>query len=155
MASSAPASEAHYPLYGEPDLNPDEPYYWTKEGIALEQQQASTGAMSSAGEEQASSKKRPRTSDTPPTNGHGEASSNGHGQGTSSSYVPRQRVAEPEVVQHYDQGPVPIPPSIFGIPPRNEFTKTVGEFLLAYARGRENVEVGLGKGRRVELMNYR
>ena len=36
---------------------------------------------------------------------------------------------------------MPIIPSIFGISPRNEFTKTVGEFVMAHCRGQEHVEV--------------
>ena len=40
---------------------------------------------------------------------------------------------------------IPIIPSIFGISPRNEFTKTVGEFIMAHCRGQENVEVSLSQ----------
>lgn len=67
-------------------------------------------------------------------NGHGNGSGNGHSYHSDSSRQERQ---------HYEQGyeHMPIIPSIFGIPPRNEFTKTIGEFIMNNARGRENVEV--------------
>jgi hypothetical protein len=69
--------------------------------------------------------------------GNGNGSGNGHGSGNSyHTEQGRQR-------HHYEQGyeNMPIIPSIFGIPPRNEFTKTIGEFIMNNARGRENVEV--------------
>lgn len=37
-------------------------------------------------------------------------------------------------------------PSIFGIAPRNEFTKTIGEFIMANCRGRENIEIEIKLG---------
>jgi polynucleotide 5'-triphosphatase len=43
--------------------------------------------------------------------------------------------------QHHQPRTREIMPSVFGIAPRNEFTKIIGEFIMAYARGRENVEV--------------
>ncbi|EIW68593.1 hypothetical protein TREMEDRAFT_31680 [Tremella mesenterica DSM 1558] len=39
-----------------------------------------------------------------------------------------------------------IIPSIFGISPRNEFTKMIGEFILSNSKGRENVEVEIKLG---------
>lgn len=35
-----------------------------------------------------------------------------------------------------------IAPSMFGMSARNEFTKTIGEFIMANAFGKEHVEVG-------------
>lgn len=70
--------------------------------------------------------------------GNGNDSGNGHGSG-NSYHSDRGR----QESHHYEQGyeDMPIIPSIFGIPPRNEFTKTIGEFIMNNARGRENVEV--------------
>ncbi|KAL1408481.1 mRNA-capping enzyme subunit beta [Vanrija albida] len=54
---------------------------------------------------------------------------------------------EPEPRASYTpRGPAAIAPSIFGIAPRNEFTKVVGEFIMAHCRGRENVEVEIKLG---------
>jgi len=39
-----------------------------------------------------------------------------------------------------------IQPSIFGIAPRNEFTKTIGEFIMSNCRGVENVEIEVKLG---------
>ena len=71
------------------------------------------------------SRKRPRSE----TNGNG----NGHAQ---SSYVPRQRPRPPQNLME-----TPIMPSIFGIAPRNEFTKKIGEFIMECSRDKQNVEV--------------
>ena len=137
------------PRYASPDLDPDEPYPWTRRGqqMSLEQEEYADGeaselpvSMQSSGnidneewygqdqgngyagsEQQAGpSRKRPRTE-------HEDRSSNTH-----------QRSYQPERARD-----IPIIPSIFGISPRNEFTKTVGEFIMAHCRGQENVEVGL------------
>jgi len=48
-----------------------------------------------------------------------------------------------------EQRVIPIAPSIFGISPRNEFTKVVGEFIMTNCRGLDNVEVCLNS---IELM---
>lgn len=39
-----------------------------------------------------------------------------------------------------------IQPSIFGIAPRNEITKTIGEFIMGSCRGVENVEIEIKLG---------
>ena len=118
------------------------------------------------------SRKRARTDEF--ANGNGNGSSNGGSdsfQPKSSSFVPRSRPPDPPPAQAEDYGAheqddsaagagyeppggvvqgeghdVPIAPSIFGIAPRNEFTKTIGEFIMANARGRENVEVEIKLG---------
>ncbi|ORX33526.1 CYTH-like domain-containing protein [Kockovaella imperatae] len=41
---------------------------------------------------------------------------------------------------------MPIIPSIFGIAPRNEFTKKVGEWIMECTRGREHVEIEIKLG---------
>ncbi|KAK4685012.1 polynucleotide 5'-triphosphatase, partial [Tremellales sp. Uapishka_1] len=72
-----------------------------------------------------------------------------------------------EDVEAEDEGgeEVPIPPSFFGIAPRNEFTRVVGEFIMEYGRARQNVEIemklgtlslaseihGQGSGRRIRM----
>jgi hypothetical protein len=40
-----------------------------------------------------------------------------------------------------------IQPSIFGIAPRNEFTKVVGEFIMHNSRELENVEIEIKLGK--------
>lgn len=40
----------------------------------------------------------------------------------------------------------PIAPSIFGIAPRNELTRVVGDFLLQHCRGVDNVEIEIKLG---------
>jgi hypothetical protein len=63
-------------------------------------------------------------------------SSNGHGR-------KRQRTEDHGDHEH-EHAAVMAPgyiPQFFGIAPRNEFTKAVGEFILSLAKGRENVEV--------------
>ena len=86
------------------------------------------------------SRKRPRPAET---NGH---DTDAQQPSASSSFVPRARPAQPAQPVMPIQQPtfdpsIPIMPSIFGISPRNEFTKTIGEFIMANSRGRENVEV--------------
>lgn len=41
---------------------------------------------------------------------------------------------------------MPIVPTIFGLAPRNEFTKTVGNFIMANATGQEHVEIEIKLG---------
>ena len=43
--------------------------------------------------------------------------------------------------RHHYQQEVGVPPSIFGVSPRNEFTTTIGEWILTMAEGRNNLEV--------------
>ncbi|TXT15909.1 hypothetical protein VHUM_00412 [Vanrija humicola] len=52
----------------------------------------------------------------------------------------------PPAQAYTPRAPAPVPPSIFGIAPRNEFTKVVGEFIMANCRGREDVEVEIKLG---------
>lgn len=54
--------------------------------------------------------------------------------------------AQQQAQAYSPRPPAAIPPSIFGIAPRNEFTKVVGEFIMANCRGRENVEVEIKLG---------
>ena len=42
-----------------------------------------------------------------------------------------------------NQAAQPIIPSLFGIAPRNDLTKKVGEFIMRHARGLDQVEVRL------------
>ena len=72
------------------------------------------------------SRKRPRSEvngngHEHPTNG---AAADGHGQ--SGRYHAKE---------------VSLPPSIFGVSPRNEFTTTIGEWIMTMTEGRDNVEV--------------
>ena len=66
-----------------------------------------------------------------------------------TSYQPRARHVEPPPSSpaFQDLGSQAIIPSIFGVGPRNEFTRTIGEFILSNARGREHVEVEIKLGR--------
>jgi hypothetical protein len=78
------------------------------------------------------SRKRPREEDH---NGNGHGEGRGHPPPSNPS---RQGGS------HHGGGirqDIPIIPSIFGIAPRNPFTRTVGEFIMNHTRGRENVEV--------------
>jgi hypothetical protein len=53
----------------------------------------------------------------------------------------RQRNEEEERRPREDTQ-VYIVPSLFGIDARNDFTRTIGDFILNTSRGHENVEVG-------------
>jgi polynucleotide 5'-triphosphatase len=143
--ASLKPSHPRSPHYASPDLDPDEPYPWTRQGLAMcsEQDEYEKGEgveqLDDAREEyqdeengngddleeleqepQAGpSRKRPRTEDERPANGS-----------------PNHAALSRRVVD------TPIIPSVFGISPRNEFTKTVGEFIMAHCRGQDNVEVG-------------
>lgn len=127
------------PRYAPPDLDPDEPYPWTRQGaamsgeqegydqdeevdrvdydraeaMAVREQEIPNGQIYQEGQA-GPSRKRPRTEDG--------ARSNGARQHT---HQPRRS----EII-----------PSIFGISPRDEFTKTVGEFVMAHCRGQDHVE---------------
>ncbi|RSH90096.1 mRNA-capping enzyme subunit beta [Saitozyma podzolica] len=83
------------------------------------------------------SRKRPREED------HSE---NGHGQGRG--HPPPSNPPLPGGPHHGGgiRPDMPIIPSIFGIAPRNPFTRTVGEFIMNHARGRENVEIEIKLG---------
>lgn len=120
------------PLYGPPDLDPSVPmaehdeYGYSSEAEGLEEVDAGP------------SRKRRREDES-----NGEYADYGHDEQqplSSAHHHPRQ--------QQHQQHPssVPIQPSIFGIAPRNEFTKTIGEFLMAHCRGVDNVEVEIKLG---------
>jgi hypothetical protein len=70
---------------------------------------------------------------------HTFAHGNGH-QGTLSHQA-RSRSSSQHPMR--PQADAPIAPSIFGIAPRNPFTRTVGEWIMNQCRGRDNVEVKL------------
>ena len=110
--------EESLPRYGSPDLDLTVPLHTP--GMSDTEQPAPEVSSDS------SRKRRRQDDETTPHNGHGEASSS-----SRSGYTPRHRTE------------IPILPSIFGIAPRNEFTRIVGDFILNNARGLDNVEVGL------------
>jgi polynucleotide 5'-triphosphatase len=154
------------PRYASPDVDPNVAYPWTREGLAMsaahrsypgtdeegytEYQEgqdpygSTEGADRGEDDERAQrswpreeaeagpSRKRPREED------HSE---NGHGQGRG--HPPPSNPPLPGGPHHGGgiRPDMPIIPSIFGIAPRNPFTRTVGEFIMNHARGRDNVEV--------------
>ena len=118
--SNPPPTHQHLTTrYGAPDLDITAPPPPPKMSDSEESQDGYGGQEEYAGGHQAVAE-----------------SSNGHGR-------KRQRMED-----HGDKGhehaAVVAPgyiPQFFGIAPRNEFTKAIGEFILSLAKGRENVEV--------------
>lgn len=90
-----------------------------------------SGSSNGAGE---GSRKRPRHDDSDEAHEHGGASHRGsQGQGGQPRYgAPRADVAVPP-----DE---PIVPSLFGVLPRDSFTRYVGDWIMHHCRGRSNVE---------------
>jgi polynucleotide 5'-triphosphatase len=118
------------PVYGTPDTDPSKPFSWSMSGSDSQTEEYGEPVdQRQRYEENAQagpSRKRIRGDydERDHHNGHGEGQrepSNGH-----------------QVSNH---GTPDIMPSIFGISPRNEFTKMVGEFIMANARGKQNIEV--------------
>jgi len=76
------------------------------------------------------------------TGGNPPSHNNAQGRQPHDKEVRNQQSAN-RMPHHQDQWQsVPIMPSIFGITPRNEFTKTIGDFIMQMSRGRDNIEVG-------------
>lgn len=67
------------------------------------------------------SRKRPRAEEEAPK------------QNQNASFQPRRPRHEPQLQV--------IMPSMFGVAPRNDFTRTVGEFIMANCMGRDHIEV--------------
>ena len=115
------------PRYASPDLDPDEPYPWiSRMSEGYDQNDVNPNEGYEVYEEQGvveagPSRKRHRMDE-----------SNGfHGLNDEG----RQRQARFHII-----------PSMFGISPRNEFTKTIGEFIMNNARGQVHVEVSFERG---------
>lgn len=154
---SAPLTGSH-PLdifYASPDLDPTQPLPSTRQTMAHAadgpesaghgESNGSFEALREGSAESGPSRKRARAEDG--SDGQLDA---GAGAGAyrpreaaagGAAYQPRQRAPPPQQQRQLDIMTMHIVPSIFGISPRNEFTKTVGEFIMANCRGRENIEV--------------
>ena len=142
------------PRYASPDLDPDEPYLWTRQGAAMSEEQEDynyaggeeeqpeinqngrrngvvdqyqTGAIKPFDAENHAGPSRKRTRNNQE---HEHVHSNGNSRKRQT--YPSRRVEDVTI---------PIIPSIFGISPRNEFTKTIGEFIMSNCSGRDNIEV--------------
>lgn len=83
--------------------------------------------------------------------------SSGSREASESSEPPARAAAHstppPASAQPPSSAPAPaapaaggISPSIFGIAPRNEVTRLVGEFILQFGRGRDNLEIEIKLG---------
>lgn len=149
VASLPSAREANRPLsprYGSPDFDPDEPYRWTRQGAAMAEEQETFDQAED--EEQVDHTQEEYVDE----NGVDEGNGNGgyHQQdeqaGPSRKRPRTEEEAHPNGNRHQTYQPrgsqnILIIPSIFGISPRNEFTKTVGEFIMANCIGQDHVEV--------------
>lgn len=124
--ASVPASASPYestlPRYASPDSDPS---------IPLCPSMSDSEHLQGEAVQDASRKRRRQDDDHPSQNGHNGHQEHHNAVASSSrpGFAPRKRVE------------IPIIPSIFGISPRNEFTRTVGEFILFNARDHQNVEV--------------
>lgn len=121
-----PGSLPPGPAYAPPDLDPTAPLPMSDH----EDRPSKRRREDSPSAAQASSSHS--------ANGSRSASAAAGGSGRSA-----QRAPPPPAPIEYD---TPIAPSIFGIAPRNEFTKTVGEFIMANCRGVQDVEIEIKLG---------
>lgn len=116
------------PTYAPPDLDPSRP--------AMSDSDSPRPAKRRRDDEGSSAT---RASTSSRTNGSQSNPSRASGSGSGGRYQP----APPPPQIGYD---TPIAPSIFGIAPRNEFTKTIGEFIMAHCRGVPDVEIEIKLG---------
>lgn len=132
---------ANSPRYASPDLDPHAPLKMSDREPEPESQDDYEQEYEHEEEEYDAgpSRKRRREDDYDGQSHH----SNGRSQSQSLSSSSR-RPAPPPVERITME--TPIQPSIFGIAPRNEFTKTIGEFIMAHCRGVENVEIEIKLG---------
>jgi len=131
---------AHFPKYAAPDLDVTVPLL-PAEMSESESEQGYEDHTGQEGyqtqvEEAGPSRKRPRNDEHEGTYGHAAQSHNGHGQvhGHDNGHHARPQARS----RRQDVG---IVPSFFGLSARSEFTKSIGEFILNAAHGKENVEV--------------
>jgi hypothetical protein len=138
----------YIPKYAAPDLDPALPLppsgmSESESDEGYEDHPGQEGYQEQLVQEAGPSRKRPRVgNDEEHTghshNGHGGGHDNGHGHGHGQSHSSRSRPSGPPARRRQDVG---IVPSFFGLSARNEFTKSIGEFILNAAHGKENVEV--------------
>ena len=139
----------YIPKYAVPDLDPTLPLPLaemsesdSEEGY--EDYPGQDGYRSQTVEEAGPSRKRARADDSEgqhghSRNGHGGGHDNGHGQEHGHGHSAQPRPPGPSSrARRQDVG---IVPSFFGLSARSEFTKSIGEFILNAAHGKENVEV--------------
>ncbi|ORY23816.1 CYTH-like domain-containing protein [Naematelia encephala] len=175
LPSPPPSQNLPSPRYASPDLDPDQPYPWTRQGIAMslhgEEESGDTAEYGTqnveysqeqydaeaAAEEQAyateagPSRKRPRPIEGEPSYQNGHASSSRPSSG--SSFQPRQRQQLAQPPRPLRIADMQIIPSFFGLAPRNEFTKRVGDFLMEYCRGQQNIEIEMKLGTVMAVAN--
>lgn len=82
--------------------------------------------------------------------GYDQGQQQAQGQGYDqydTGYYPGEEQEAPgyggEEHEGYDNQEIMIAPSIFGVAPRNSVTKTIGEFIMHHAEGKQNIEVGV------------
>lgn len=106
------------PRYAQSDLDPLEAYPWTREGTAMTEEQHRHNGYEENQAEAGPSRKRPRQ----------------QSHQTEEDHDSQQ--------QMYFPHPMDIAPSLFGIDARNDFTRTIGDFIMNTCRGQNDVEVG-------------
>lgn len=137
--------------YASPDLDPTAPLGTSDRQQDNEYGHGEQDNTYAQGEEQQydahdagpSRKRRRDDYDGDSGNGNGQgrqsqpqARSNPHSSSSSRALPPVEQVTMDTA----------IAPSIFGIAPRNEFTKTIGEFIMGKCRGVENIEIEIKLG---------